>query len=318
MSTNTPSTPAGWYPSDQPGQLRYWDGAQWTEHYQPAAAEAPAQAAAQVPQIPQAPQPVSQSPYGQAPAYGQAAPYVQAPHDQTPYGQTPPYAQSAHGQAPNAGYGQPAPAPKKRGLGAGAIAAIVAGAVVVTGGAVWGGIALFGGGGAVAAGCPAADAALFEDLAESGGAGGISAPELADSSALAPEELQSLFTAACVYTASGEVDGGLGAPMTGEMTIALSKDGAVDPTSVADAFTEAGWSDLGALAALGGEDVEGMGMWIDGDLMSMATGDAASMTMAIGMEFEAAKEQMSDEELAQLESSFPGTDYMLVVITTGE
>ena len=31
------STPAGWHPDpDNPGQLRYWDGARWTEHRAPA------------------------------------------------------------------------------------------------------------------------------------------------------------------------------------------------------------------------------------------------------------------------------------------
>jgi hypothetical protein len=33
----TPPTPAGWYPDpEQAGQLRYWDGATWTEHRSPA------------------------------------------------------------------------------------------------------------------------------------------------------------------------------------------------------------------------------------------------------------------------------------------
>ncbi len=45
--------PAGWYP-DSEGNQRYWDGAQWTEHSQPAAGQAFA-AGAQVP----ATQPVS-------------------------------------------------------------------------------------------------------------------------------------------------------------------------------------------------------------------------------------------------------------------
>lgn len=32
----TPQPPAGWYPDPtQPGQQRYWDGAQWTEHTAP-------------------------------------------------------------------------------------------------------------------------------------------------------------------------------------------------------------------------------------------------------------------------------------------
>ena len=37
------STPAGWYPDpQQQGQLRYWDGATWTEHQAPAQGAAPA------------------------------------------------------------------------------------------------------------------------------------------------------------------------------------------------------------------------------------------------------------------------------------
>lgn len=44
----TPPTPAGWYPDpEQAGQLRYWDGGNWTEHRtpeQPAADEPPAAA----------------------------------------------------------------------------------------------------------------------------------------------------------------------------------------------------------------------------------------------------------------------------------
>lgn len=36
------NTPPGWHPApDQPGQLRYWDGASWTEHYAPADPPAP-------------------------------------------------------------------------------------------------------------------------------------------------------------------------------------------------------------------------------------------------------------------------------------
>jgi hypothetical protein len=49
------TTPAGWYPDSQnPGQQRYWDGTQWTEHFAPIAS-APAPAA--VPIAAQAPAP---------------------------------------------------------------------------------------------------------------------------------------------------------------------------------------------------------------------------------------------------------------------
>lgn len=42
MATETPSTPAGWYPDPEglPG-MRYWDGAQWTEHHAAPPAESP-------------------------------------------------------------------------------------------------------------------------------------------------------------------------------------------------------------------------------------------------------------------------------------
>ncbi|MGV9768473.1 DUF2510 domain-containing protein [Microbacterium sp. NPDC003461] len=343
MSTNTPSTPAGWYPSERTGQLRYWDGAQWTEHYQPAAPAQPAPPQPAAPQQPAAQQPAAwQQPAAQAPeagvpgipspqqfaATGRPAAYGQAPSGDVPaaapgYGQAPAAAGAPYGQASAYDTAAPtfagtAPAPgRKKGLGKGAIAGIVAGAVVVAGAAVWGGVVLFGGLGG-AGGCPTPDAALFDGLTESGGAEGVSAAELADASALSPDEIQSLFGDACVYTASGEIEGALGSPATGEMTIALSSDGAVDPASVADTFEAAGWSDLGALAALGGEDTGGMGMWIEGDMASLITSETTAMTMAIGMEFEAAKEQMSDEELKELESRFPGLDYMLVVVTTSE
>ena len=34
MSTTATTTPAGWY-NDGSGRQRYWDGAQWTEHFAP-------------------------------------------------------------------------------------------------------------------------------------------------------------------------------------------------------------------------------------------------------------------------------------------
>ena len=40
------STPAGWYPQED-GRQRYWDGAQWTEHFAPGAAGADAARAAE-------------------------------------------------------------------------------------------------------------------------------------------------------------------------------------------------------------------------------------------------------------------------------
>lgn len=49
------TTPAGWYAADQyPGRQRYWDGAQWTDHFHPPLGEAhaaPTVTAAEVAQI---------------------------------------------------------------------------------------------------------------------------------------------------------------------------------------------------------------------------------------------------------------------------
>lgn len=36
MTTTSMTTPAGWY-DDGSGRQRYWDGAQWTEHFAPIA-----------------------------------------------------------------------------------------------------------------------------------------------------------------------------------------------------------------------------------------------------------------------------------------
>lgn len=48
--------PAGWHPDpEQPGQVRYWDGTQWTEHRQAAPAAAPTPPPPPVPPAPAAP-----------------------------------------------------------------------------------------------------------------------------------------------------------------------------------------------------------------------------------------------------------------------
>ncbi|MFI6876863.1 phospholipid scramblase-related protein [Streptomyces sp. NPDC050400] len=58
--TTQSNTPAGWYPDPQGAAqtLRWWDGAQWTEHTHAGQAQAPA--AGQVPPQAQQPQPVQQ------------------------------------------------------------------------------------------------------------------------------------------------------------------------------------------------------------------------------------------------------------------
>jgi hypothetical protein len=47
--TDTPQTPAGWYPDPHAPGSRYWDGSAWTEHTAPVAA-APGYGAPSVPQ----------------------------------------------------------------------------------------------------------------------------------------------------------------------------------------------------------------------------------------------------------------------------
>ena len=75
--SNPAPTPAGWYPDPwDPRAQRYWDGAQWTQHTAPAAAQQPA------PQQPAAPQ---QTGYG----YGYAAPGTAAGSAYATYGARP-------------------------------------------------------------------------------------------------------------------------------------------------------------------------------------------------------------------------------------
>ena len=88
--------PANWYPDPEvPGQQRYWDGTQWTEH------RAPGQGAGAAGDQDVA---GSQGTAGQAPPgepAGVAQPYAQQPQYQQPYGQQPqgqPYAQQSYGQ----------------------------------------------------------------------------------------------------------------------------------------------------------------------------------------------------------------------------
>ncbi|MFF1691413.1 MULTISPECIES: phospholipid scramblase-related protein [unclassified Streptomyces] len=85
--TTQSNTPAGWYPDPQgaPQTLRWWDGAQWTEHTSPV--QQPA--GQQVPQ--QAQQPQQQ--HVQQPAQGQFASHQPQQHAAGPYGQQAPQQQ---------------------------------------------------------------------------------------------------------------------------------------------------------------------------------------------------------------------------------
>lgn len=56
--SETPSTPAGWYPDPNTGEQRYWDGQAWTEHTLP---QQPVQ-----PQEPVSPYAAPQPPQGYA------------------------------------------------------------------------------------------------------------------------------------------------------------------------------------------------------------------------------------------------------------
>ncbi|WP_329568707.1 phospholipid scramblase-related protein [Streptomyces sp. NBC_01361] len=88
MTTHS-NTPAGWYPDPQgaPQTLRWWDGAQWTEHTSPVQ-----QPAGQ--QVPQQAQRQPQQQHVQQPVQGQFAPQQPQQHAAGPYGQQAPQQQS--------------------------------------------------------------------------------------------------------------------------------------------------------------------------------------------------------------------------------
>ncbi|WP_432178521.1 phospholipid scramblase-related protein [Streptomyces sp. NBC_00063] len=95
--TTQSNTPAGWYPDPQgaPQTLRWWDGAQWTEHtspvQQPAGQQVPHQA-----QQPQQ-QPVQQPAQGQfAPQQQPQQPVQHQQHAAGPYGQQAPQHQQSY------------------------------------------------------------------------------------------------------------------------------------------------------------------------------------------------------------------------------
>ncbi|MGW6398358.1 phospholipid scramblase-related protein [Streptomyces sp. NPDC055134] len=87
MTTHS-NTPAGWYPDPQgaPQTLRWWDGAQWTEHTSPVQ-----QPAGQ--QVPQQAQRQPQQQHVQQPVQGQLAPQQ---HAAGPYGQQVPQQQQQY------------------------------------------------------------------------------------------------------------------------------------------------------------------------------------------------------------------------------
>ena len=61
--TGGSTTPAGWYPSEDPTRQRYWDGDDWTDHYHPPKEAAPPPA----PATPVVPTPVVTAPVAASP-----------------------------------------------------------------------------------------------------------------------------------------------------------------------------------------------------------------------------------------------------------
>lgn len=56
MSTEPSTPPAGWYPSPDGGELRWWDGVQWTTHHQSAVSAQPSGRSSALPRLAQATQ----------------------------------------------------------------------------------------------------------------------------------------------------------------------------------------------------------------------------------------------------------------------
>ncbi|MBI9113481.1 DUF2510 domain-containing protein [Sanguibacter suaedae] len=138
------SAPAGWYPDpQQPQQLRYFDGAAWTVHTQPAPGAAPAQDAS------------GGQAQGAGAGYGQAGYAAQGGYAKQPH-------QSASYAAHHGAYGagaqqQQEPEQPQGGVGLFIVGGLVAIAVVV-------GIGIWAGAGEPAEGAVAEDVAdLFDE-----------------------------------------------------------------------------------------------------------------------------------------------------------